>query len=226
MRRSRRASDLWSGMVLRGGHGTRRAISVHGLAQRPAARQAQAPCRRCRLAAGRPVAEGPGRLPGVGTGVVRAASGSVGLRVLWGVVQGRMGRRRTGGVRVAVHSHRDGRAAYRASGAEGRQGPSRVASINRTWRVCISECPLPAPRSADGREQCLSALRALDIRPNQTTTHGFRAMTKAILEEVLGFRPDLIEHQLAYTMRDPNGMAYNRTAFLPESRRMMQEWAD
>ena len=43
---------------------------------------------------------------------------------------------------------------------------------------------------------------------------------------VLGFRPDFIEHQLAHAVRDPNGRAYNRTAFLPERRVMMQAWAD
>ena len=41
-----------------------------------------------------------------------------------------------------------------------------------------------------------------------------------------GFRPDLIEHQLAHAVRDPNGRAYNRTAHLPERRKMMQQWAD
>ena len=56
--------------------------------------------------------------------------------------------------------------------------------------------------------------------------HGFRAMARTILDEVLGFRRDFIEHQLAHAVRDPNGRAYNRTAFLPERRRMMQEWAD
>ena len=56
--------------------------------------------------------------------------------------------------------------------------------------------------------------------------HGFRAMARTILDEVLGFRPDFIEHQLAHAVRDPNGRAYNRTAFLPERRVMMQAWAD
>ena len=40
------------------------------------------------------------------------------------------------------------------------------------------------------------------------------------------FRPDFIEHQLAHAVQDPNGRAYNRTAFLPERRSMMQVWAD
>ena len=39
-------------------------------------------------------------------------------------------------------------------------------------------------------------------------------------------RPDLIEHQLAHAVKDPNGRAYNRTAHLAERRKMMQEWAD
>ena len=35
-----------------------------------------------------------------------------------------------------------------------------------------------------------------------------------------------IEHQLAHAVRDPNGRAYNRTAHLPERKKMMQDWAD
>ncbi len=31
---------------------------------------------------------------------------------------------------------------------------------------------------------------------------------------------------LAHAVRDPNGRAYNRTAHLPERKKMMQEWAD
>ena len=70
-----------------------------------------------------------------------------------------------------------------------------------------------------------SAFRALDIPRERMTMHGFRAMARAILDEVLGFRPDFIEHQLAHAVRDPNGRAYNRTAFLPERRVMMQDGA-
>ena len=66
-----------------------------------------------------------------------------------------------------------------------------------------------------------STFRALDIPRDRMTLHGFRAMARTILDEVLGFRPDFIEHQLAHEVRDPNGRAYNRTAFLPERRVMM-----
>jgi hypothetical protein len=41
----------------------------------------------------------------------------------------------------------------------------------------------------------------------------------------LQVRPDFIEHQLAHTVRDPNGRAYNRTSHLAERRKMMQTWA-
>ena len=37
------------------------------------------------------------------------------------------------------------------------------------------------------------------------TLHGFRAMARTILDEVLGFRPDFIKHRLAHAVRDTNG---------------------
>jgi integrase len=72
----------------------------------------------------------------------------------------------------------------------------------------------------------LAALRRMGYSKEQMTPHGFRAMARTVLDEVLGFRPDIIEHQLAHAVRDPLGRAYNRTAHLPERRRMMQAWAD
>lgn len=71
-----------------------------------------------------------------------------------------------------------------------------------------------------------AALRRLGYQTTEMTSHGFRAMARTILDEVLGFRPDFIEHQLAHAVRDPNGRAYNRTKHLGERRKMMQAWAD
>jgi integrase len=70
------------------------------------------------------------------------------------------------------------------------------------------------------------AMRRMDIGKDEMSGHGFRAVARTILDEVLGVRPDYIEHQLAHAVRDPNGRAYNRTAHLPERRKMMQQWAD
>lgn len=72
----------------------------------------------------------------------------------------------------------------------------------------------------------LAAMRSLGIGKDEMSGHGFRAMARTILDEVLSFRPDIIEHQLAHTVKDPNGRAYNRTSFLPERRNMMQQWAN
>jgi len=72
----------------------------------------------------------------------------------------------------------------------------------------------------------LFALRRMGFSKETITGHGFRAMARTILDEVLQERPDYIEHQLAHAVRDPNGRAYNRTSHLPERRKMMQRWAD
>jgi integrase len=70
------------------------------------------------------------------------------------------------------------------------------------------------------------ALRRMGYPKEVMTGHGFRAMARTVLDEVLGVRPDFIEHQLAHAVRDPNGRAYNRTAHLKQRREMMQGWAD
>ena len=72
----------------------------------------------------------------------------------------------------------------------------------------------------------LAAMRRMGIAKEEMTGHGFKAAARTILDEALGFRPDFIEHQLAHAVRDPLGRAYNRTAHLPERRRMMQAWSD
>jgi integrase len=54
------------------------------------------------------------------------------------------------------------------------------------------------------------------------TAHGFRAMARTVLDEVLGFRIDWIELQLAHMVRDTNGRAYNRTAHLEGRLQMMR----
>lgn len=70
------------------------------------------------------------------------------------------------------------------------------------------------------------ALRRMGFAKNEISVHGFRAMARTLLDELLHIRPDYIEHQLAHAVRDPNGRAYNRTSHLPERRDMMQIWAD
>ncbi len=89
----------------------------------------------------------------------------------------------------------------------------------------------PSARTPNGSramtsEALLAGLRRMGFDNTQMTVHGFRATARTILDEVLGVRPDFIEHQLAHSVKDPNGRAYNRTAHLPERHKMMQQWAD
>jgi integrase len=71
-----------------------------------------------------------------------------------------------------------------------------------------------------------AALRGMGYDQQTHTAHGFRAMARTIMDEELGERVDLIEHQLAHAVKDANGRAYNRTAHLPARKAMMQRWAD
>ena len=83
-----------------------------------------------------------------------------------------------------------------------------------------------SPRRPMSNNAINAALRRMGYDTDTMTAHGFRATARTLLDEVLGFRPDYIEHQLAHAVRDPNGRAYNRTAHLAERRKMMQGWAD
>ncbi len=93
-----------------------------------------------------------------------------------------------------------------------------------------SEFVFPGARSK-GRAMSDAAINAalrrmgFDTR-TEITGHGFRAMARTILHEVLGFAPEIIEHQLAHQVPDALGTAYNRTKFLKERKAMMQKWAD
>lgn len=70
-----------------------------------------------------------------------------------------------------------------------------------------------------------AALHRMGYR-DEMSWHGFRATARTILDEVLGFRPDFIEHQLAHAVRDALGRSYNRTSHLAERKKMMQTWSD
>lgn len=60
---------------------------------------------------------------------------------------------------------------------------------------------------------------------SRMTGHGVRAIASTILNES-GFPPDVIERQLAHVERNKTRAAYNRSTYLPERARMMQQWAD
>ena len=71
-----------------------------------------------------------------------------------------------------------------------------------------------------------AALRAMGFPQDEVTGHGFRATARTMLHERLGFDPHIIEAQLAHSVRDSLGRAYNRTEFVEQRRKMLQAWAD
>jgi integrase len=92
-----------------------------------------------------------------------------------------------------------------------------------------SQYAFPSGRTYDrpmSNNAILAALRRMGYTKEEMTPHGFRAMARTIIDEVLQIRPDFIEAQLAHRVSDPLGRSYNRTHHLNERRKMMQTWAD
>ncbi len=70
------------------------------------------------------------------------------------------------------------------------------------------------------------ALRTMGYSKDDATAHGFRAMARTLLDEVLEEPIHIIEAQLAHKVRDALGNAYNRTTHITQRKKMMQHWAD
>lgn len=71
----------------------------------------------------------------------------------------------------------------------------------------------------------LRVLRQIGCATGEHTFHGFRSMASTLLNE-LGYNSDWIERQLAHCERNGVRAAYNYAEYLPERRRMVQEYAD
>lgn len=57
------------------------------------------------------------------------------------------------------------------------------------------------------------------------TGHGFRGLAATVLRE-LGYSRDVVDRQRAHAERNQVTAAYVQAEYLPERRKMMQEWAD
>ena len=57
------------------------------------------------------------------------------------------------------------------------------------------------------------------------SAHSFRGTASTILHE-LGYRSEVIEHQLAHVDANETRATYNHAKYLPERRELMQQWAD
>jgi len=70
-----------------------------------------------------------------------------------------------------------------------------------------------------------ASLRRLGYDKSEMCAHGFRAMASTLLHEK-GWKSDIIERQLAHKEGNAIKGAYNHARYLPERRKMMQDWAD
>jgi integrase len=89
-----------------------------------------------------------------------------------------------------------------------------------------SEWVFPSPRSYHRPISEIAVLAALKRMGFDATAHGFRASARTMLAERLGFDDRVIEAQLAHSVPDVLGRAYNRTEFVAQRRDMLQSWAD
>jgi integrase len=73
-----------------------------------------------------------------------------------------------------------------------------------------------------------SAMRRLGWMGDEMTPHGFRAMASTIMDN-MGYKQEWLERQLAHDEANKVKAAYKRDLhlmYLPERKKMMQEWSD
>ena len=81
------------------------------------------------------------------------------------------------------------------------------------------------PQKAMSNNTILMGIKRMGYA-GRMTGHGFRALAMTTIMEVLGYRHEVPDTQLAHAKGDSVRRAYDRTKFLPERKKMMQEWAD
>ena len=84
---------------------------------------------------------------------------------------------------------------------------------------------LRSPKTPISDATFIAALRRMGYDKDEMCAHGFRSMASTILNEQ-GYPADAIEKQLAHNPRNKIRGIYNRAEYLPERRKMMQDWAD
>ena len=68
-------------------------------------------------------------------------------------------------------------------------------------------------------------LRELGYPADVMSAHGFRSTASTILHEK-GWKHEVIEVQLSHLTGTATSRAYDRAIYLPERRKLMQEWAN
>ncbi len=107
-----------------------------------------------------------------------------------------------------------------------RQSVELLRELNRITGAC--EWLFPNFRRPDDVMSATTINRALEhmgYASGLWTGHDFRATASTRLHE-MGYRPEVIERQLAHVEGNKTKAAYNHAEYLAERREMMQAWAD
>jgi len=91
-----------------------------------------------------------------------------------------------------------------------------------------SPCVFPSPRGLNASitpDSLRNAIRSLGVEKEEFTTHSFRSMASTRLNE-LNYKGDVIEIQLSHAQKDKIRSAYNHAEYLPERKKMMQDWSN
>lgn len=94
--------------------------------------------------------------------------------------------------------------------------------------TCYSEYVFPNQRDSSkpmSKNVLVNRLRDLGYAADVMSAHGFRSTASTILHEK-DWNHEAIETQLAHLTGTATSRAYNRSIYLPERKRMMQEWAN
>lgn len=107
--------------------------------------------------------------------------------------------------------------------------PQAVAALRELRELAGSVASpylLPSPSRAGhmSNNTMLYAMYRMGYH-GRATVHGFRTMASTALNE-MGFRPDVIERQLAHEEQNDVRAAYNRAEYLSERRAMINHWAN
>lgn len=81
------------------------------------------------------------------------------------------------------------------------------------------------PKRPMSNNTLLKALERMGYKRDMTG-HRFRALAMSTLKEMLGFRHEVVDRQLAHAPKDKLESAYDRAQYLEEPRALMQRWAD
>ena len=98
---------------------------------------------------------------------------------------------------------------------------AEVKTLNTPW-VFPSQVRPKNPMS-DGTVN--KAIKRLGFG-HEMVAHGVRALARTTIREQLNYDSEVIERQLAHKASGALGEAYDRTQFLEERKKMMQDWAD